>query len=73
MSEEYDLCRVIDDIEEDYIDFLQADIVRGLKRNITYYRSKFDNLRNHTNCRRSDNMATLWTRLMRLKTEGAVI
>jgi len=73
MSEEYDLCRVIDDIEEDFIEFLQRDILRGEKPNITYHRGKLDNLRNHTNCRRSDEMAILWTRLMRLKTEGAVI
>lgn len=72
MSEEYDVCKALDDVEEDYIEFLQTDIARGRKPNIPFYKAKLSTLRNHTNCQRSEEVEGWWKRLQRLQTKGGI-
>lgn len=70
---ESDICVALDDVEEDYIEFLQTSILRGEKPTIPFYKAKLSRLRNHTNCQRSDEVERWWKRLQRLQTKGGMV
>jgi len=73
VAEQYDICEALDAVEEDVIEILQTSILRGAKPNVLISKTKLSNLRNNTNCSRSQDLEKAWRRTERLSKTGGKV